>query len=120
MDVSVQLYVLMIILRHYDLPDLSFMIIILQTLMICRLEGLVIPGDALKVVDGELSDLAVLLILLKERLEGIVAEEGDLHQVFKSLHGHGTNNIISDACKFVITQPWIFKNVYGLRAIFRG
>lgn len=64
MDVSVELYVLMIILRHYDLSELSLMIVILQALVISCLEGLVIPGDALKVVDGELSDLTVFLILL--------------------------------------------------------
>lgn len=53
--------------------------------MVCSLKGLIVPGDALEVVDGELSDLAVFLVLLEQGLEGIVAEEGNLHEVFEAL-----------------------------------
>lgn len=75
----------MVVLRDYDLSDLGLMVVILQDLMVCSLKGLIVPGDALEVVDGELSDLAVFLVLLEQGLEGIVAEEGNLHEVFEAL-----------------------------------
>lgn len=65
------------------------MVVVQQALQVGSLEGLVVLGDALEVVDGELRDPAVLLVLLEEGLEGIVAEERYLHQVFEALNGHG-------------------------------
>lgn len=79
----------MVVLRDYDLPGLSLVVVILKDLMVCSLKALIVPCDALEVVDRELRDLAVFLILLEQRLEGIVAEEGNLHEVFEALDGHG-------------------------------
>ena len=85
MDVAVELDVLVVVLGDYHLVDLGLVVIILQDLIVGGLEGLVVFGDALEVVDGQLGDLAVFFVLLEEGLEGIVAEEGDFHEVFEAL-----------------------------------
>jgi hypothetical protein len=92
--IAVKLQVFVVVLGNVNIVIRSLLVVLAQDLTVGSFKRLEVFSDGLEVVDGKLRNFAVFFILFEKWLEGVVAEKGDLHQVFETLHGHINDNYI--------------------------